>query len=80
MTPIMLLAAAATALPVDAYRWRDRLLVVFAADAASPSLAAQRRAADPAAATDRDLRVIEVVGDRVMGASDPAAAIRARRQ
>ncbi len=62
---IPLLLAVAVAMPVEAHRGHDRLLVVFAADAASAPLAAQRRALHPAAAPERALAVGEVIGDRV---------------
>ncbi len=77
---LLLLAAAFAAASVDDHRWRDRLLIVFAPDAASPALAAQRRdaAAASAAYAERDLVMIEVVGDAVRGARDDAAALRRR--
>ncbi len=76
MLPLIALAAATMA--VDAHRGRDRLLVVFAPGAASPALAAQRAAIDGPELAERDLHVVEVVGDSVMGASDRATALRAR--
>lgn len=56
------IALAAVAVAVTAAGADQRLLYVFAADAASPPLRAQRAAADPAADAERDLRRIEVVG------------------
>ncbi len=80
MGPVLLLAAAVVAMPVDRHRWNDRLLLVFAPDAASSDLAAQRRDAAAAAAAyaERDIVVVEVVGDAVRGAADPAADLRRR--
>jgi hypothetical protein len=74
----MLPLLAAAALTIDAHRRHDRLLVVFAPDAASPALAAQRAEVDGAAFAERDLRLVEVVGAAVTGAADPAATLRAR--
>ena len=74
----MIALLAAAALTIDAARWHDRLLIVFAPDPASPPLAAQRQAVDAPAFADRDLRVVEVVGDAVTGAAEPAAALRRR--
>ncbi len=80
-SPILIaLAAAAAALPLAQHRWHDRLLIVFAPGEASPDLAEQRRdtAAATATYTERDLAVVEVVGDVVRGASDSAGALRRR--
>lgn len=68
------------AAPLDSYRWQDRILLVFAPDAASPELATQRAIGREQAAgfTERDLRTVEVVDDAVTGASDPADALRRR--
>jgi hypothetical protein len=60
--------------------WHQRVLVVFADTPASASLAAQRdilaRAGN--AMAERDLVLVEVVGDSVKGASDSAATLRDR--
>lgn len=42
---------------------QERLLYIFARDAASPELRSQRAVGDPAADNARDLRRVEVVGD-----------------
>ena len=75
MVPLVVLAAA---MALDAHRWHHRLLVVFAPAATAPALLAQRRAVDGPAYAERDLAVVEVVGDHVSGAGDPAAALRRR--
>ena len=60
-----LAAGAAMAGPLDAYRWRSRVLVLSAPDAADADLRAQRAALDPmrGGVTERDLVVLEAVGD-----------------
>ncbi len=63
---------------VDAYRGQFRLLIVFAPTAVNRALAQQREGGDAAEFADRDLRIIEVIGNTVRGATDPAAALRAR--
>ena len=75
----LLLAIALAAFPTVAQMtWERRVLIVSAATAADAELAEQRRIlADwKASAAARDLTVVEVVGDTVRGASDPAAALR----
>ena len=80
MSLALLAAATLAAAAVDDHRWHDRLLIVFAPNAASPALAEQRRDAAAAAAAyaERDLVTVEVVGDAVRGASDDATALRRR--
>lgn len=60
--------------------WHQRVLVIFADAPDSAPLAMQRdilaHASD--AMTERDLVLVEVVGDSVTGASDNAAALRQR--
>jgi len=55
---------AAMAGPLDAYRWRARVLVLSAPDPADPNLLAQRAALGPmrGGVTERDLVVLEAVG------------------
>lgn len=57
-------APAAGGDPLAAYRWKARILVVAAADAGDPRLAAQRAVAAQARAgfDERDLVVVEAVG------------------
>ena len=60
-----LTAGAATAGPLDAYRWRSRVLVLSAPDSDDAALRAQRAALGPmrGGAAERDLVVLEAVGD-----------------
>ena len=60
--------------------WHDRVLLVFAANEASPELAAQRMNIDRSQHefADRDLRAIVVAGDTVEGSTDKAADLRRR--
>lgn len=85
MHPLLALAVtlpifAAAPASIDAMRHHRRLLMVVAPAADDPQLAEQRRLLAPwrAGATDRDLSVVELVGDHVTGATDPAPALRRR--
>jgi hypothetical protein len=77
-----LLAAALAPLPatVFAMRWERRVLLLSAPRGDDAGLAAQRRALAgwDAAARERDLAVVTIVGDQVSGADDRAAALRKR--
>jgi hypothetical protein len=75
---VSLMAAASTS--ISAMKWDKRVLLVSAPDAHDPSLDHQRRiiAGWRTGAEERDLAVVEVVGDRVAGASDLAATLRQR--
>jgi hypothetical protein len=78
---IVALAVAAASVPSLAeLRWQRRVLVVAATSARDPALAAQRNALRgwQRGAEDRDVQVVEVIGDRVTGARDAAAALRAQ--
>jgi len=77
LLPALLAAEPAT---VAAMRDRRRVLLVSASDATDPRLDAQRRILRRwgAEADDRDLTVVEIVGDRVAGAADAAADLRRR--
>lgn len=80
---IVALAVAAASVPsVADMRWQRRVLVVVAPSAGDPALAAQREALRgwQRGAEDRDVQVVEVIGDHVTGARDTAAALRARLQ
>ena len=57
--------AAAADNPLDVYRWKARVLVLSAADAGDPKLAAQRQALASARSgtAERDLVTVEAVGD-----------------
>lgn len=76
---ISLAAALLAASPsVAAMQWDRRVLIVAAPSADDPNLVEQRRtlAAWRAEAERRDLSVVEVLGDRVTGATDAAASLR----
>ncbi|WP_375270936.1 DUF4174 domain-containing protein [Sphingomonas sp.] len=78
---IVALAVAAASVPsVAEMRWQRRVLVVAAPAAGDQALAAQREAllGWRQGARDRDVQVVELIGDRVTGARDTAAALRAR--
>lgn len=71
--------AIAASLPtVTQLRWERRVLLVSAPAAADPDAAAQRRifAEIGQSGDDRDLMLVEVIGDTVRGSSDPAATLR----
>jgi len=59
-----LTTCAAMAEPLDAYRWRARVLVLSAPDPADPNLLAQRAALGSMrdGAAERDLVVLEAIG------------------
>ncbi|WP_345815134.1 DUF4174 domain-containing protein [Paraburkholderia sp. PREW-6R] len=73
-------SASGAATSISQLTWHQRVLVVFADAAGSAPLAAQRDilAHAPDAMAERDLVLVEVVGDSVKGASDSAAALRHR--
>lgn len=79
--PLLLLSLlAAPATEVAAMRWEKRVLLVRASGANDPSLLAQRRILQRwrAGAAERDLVLVEVQGETVVGASDTAAQLRRR--
>lgn len=81
MIPLLLAAAFAPApATLAAMRWERRVLLLAAPRGDDPGLAAQRRALAgwDAGARARDLAVVTIVGDRVSGADDGAAALRKR--
>lgn len=65
---------------ISAMKWEKRVLLVSAPDANDPSLKDQRRiiARWRAGAEERDITIVEVVGDNVVGASNSAATLRQR--
>ena len=73
-----ILAAAPTS--IDAMRHHRRILLVAAPAPDDPQLAEQRRFLTRwrAGAADRDLSVVELIGDQVAGATDAAPALRRR--
>lgn len=79
--PLLLLSLlAAPATEVAAMRWEKRVLLVRASGANDPSLLAQRRILQRwrAGAAERDLVLVEVQGETVVGASDTPAQLRRR--
>ncbi len=76
--PLLLAVALAASPTVTQMKWERRVLIVSASTAEDPALAEQRRilAACKTNAAARDLTIVEVVGDTVRGASDPAVALR----
>jgi hypothetical protein len=78
----VLLAAPALATPsgLDAWRWRKRVVLVFAPAPDDPRLAAERRALATLtqAADDRDLVAVEIVGDRATPPGVHAVDLRKR--
>jgi hypothetical protein len=66
------MTAAEAANPLAAWRWKSRLLLVFAPDDANPDLQAQRRmlASAQAEVAAHDLLPIEIVGNRIEAAGD----------
>jgi hypothetical protein len=65
---------------VDAMRSHGRVLLVFAPRLDDPRLAVQRREFDrhALAMSERDLALVQVAGDEVIGARDKAERLRAR--
>ncbi len=75
----ILLAAALAASPTIAQmKWERRVLIVAAPAAQDPTLVEQRRILGSwsAKGDERDLTIVEVVGDQVRGAGDTAPALR----
>jgi hypothetical protein len=76
-------AAAAVALAAQTVadlRWKRRVVVVTAPAVDDPALAAQRRvlARWRSGAAERDVTVVEIVGDGVAGVREPAIVLRRR--
>lgn len=76
----LVLAAPQASAPVDAMRWEERVLLVFAPQERDAALSKQRKivGADGDGFRDRELRVVEVVGESVAGARDYAPRLRQR--
>jgi len=76
--PLLLAIALGASPTVAQMKWERRVLIVSASTAEEPALAEQRRilGAWKTHAAARDLTVVEIVGDTVRGASDPAATLR----
>lgn len=83
MAPVSIAAAAilASSLPsIAAMKWERRVLLVCAPNVADPALIRQRRfMADwQSGANERDVTVVEIIGEKVTGAGDPATTLRRR--
>ena len=76
--PLVLAVALAASPNLAQMKWERRVLRVAAPSSQDAALAEQRRilANWKANSDDRDLTVVEVIGDRVQGAGDTAATIR----
>ncbi|TCP91990.1 uncharacterized protein DUF4174 [Sphingomonas sp. PP-CE-1A-559] len=76
--PLILAVALAATPTIAQMKWERRVLIVSAPTAEDPALTEQRSilAAWKSSAAARDLTVVEIVGDTVRGAGDPAAALR----
>jgi hypothetical protein len=81
MVMLTMMALTATA-PADiaAMKWHRRVLLISAPSAQDPALAQQRAilARWHASAEERDLSVVEVIGDKISGAADTVPALRRR--
>ncbi|MGC6399132.1 DUF4174 domain-containing protein [Sphingomonas sp. FW199] len=76
--PALIAALALQSAPtLEAMRWEKRVIVLFAD---SEDSAARQRAmlSDRMGMAERDLHLIEVIGDRVSGTSTPAGDLRRR--
>ncbi|MDR5815203.1 MULTISPECIES: DUF4174 domain-containing protein [unclassified Caballeronia] len=72
-------AGGSTAPSVEQYSWQKRLLIIFAGNADSAALSKQRATIEGSKGfPERDLLVIEVIGNDVQGVGDSASALRQR--
>jgi hypothetical protein len=82
MNPLPFLAAASLTVStpgdVAAMRWERRVVLISAPSAKDAAFARQREILSRwrSEADDRDLTVVEVIGDQVSGASDSGMALR----
>ena len=76
--PLVLAVALAASPTLAQMKWERRVLIVAAPSLQDAALAEQRRilANWKANSDDRDLTVVEVIGDQVRAAGDTAASIR----
>ena len=76
--PILLAVALAASPTLAQMKWERRVLIVAAPSQQDPALAEQRRilANWTAKGDERDVTIVEVVGDQVRGAGDTAPALR----
>ncbi|MDR5782922.1 DUF4174 domain-containing protein [Caballeronia sp. LZ065] len=64
---------------IEQYSWQKRLLIIFAGNADSAALSEQRATIEGRKGfPERDLLVIEVIGNDVQGVADSASALRQR--
>jgi hypothetical protein len=79
LLPLALLSVSQAA-PIEALQWDRRVLIVFAPAREDGHLARQRRLLDASVdlLTERDVHVVEVVGDSVAGAHEYAGQLRSR--
>ncbi|WP_267394354.1 MULTISPECIES: DUF4174 domain-containing protein [unclassified Sphingomonas] len=63
---------------VAALKWQRRVLLISATTAQDPALAQQRKilAAWRTKADDRDLSIVEVIGNKISGATDKVQVLR----
>jgi hypothetical protein len=82
MNPLLLLAAGSLVgtapVSIAAMKWQRRIVLISAPSTQDPALAQQREifARWRTEAKDRDLSVVEVIGDQVSGVSDSGSALR----
>jgi hypothetical protein len=82
MNPLLLLAAGSLVgtapVGIAAMKWQRRIVLISAPSTQDPALAQQREifARWRTEAKDRDLSVVEVIGDQVSGVSDSGGALR----
>ncbi|MEH3103605.1 MAG: DUF4174 domain-containing protein [Sphingomonas phyllosphaerae] len=78
LTTLTLAAVASTS--ISALQWERRVLIVSAPSEQDASLRQQRliMARWRAAAKDRDLHLVEIIGNTVVGVSDTSATLRTR--
>lgn len=76
----LVLAAPQTSAPIDAMRWEERVLLLFAPRERDAALSKQRKivGAGGDGFRDRQLKIVEIVGDSVSGARDYAPRLRQR--
>lgn len=67
--------------PLDAYRWQNRIVIIFAGSDATEQLAQQRRmlASDPGGLQDRDVLLVVLEGDLVVIGGVPRPSTDADR-
>lgn len=82
MNPLLLLAAGSLVgtapVSIAAMKWQRRVVLISAPSTQDPALTQQREifARWRTEAKDRDLSVVEVIGDQVSGSTDSGSALR----